>query len=390
MPPAQQQQGDNSMNLIGIILLVGFILFIVGYVFGVQITRAYFVLKALEIRVFLAIWPTGFFQEAHAGLLKAQEAINTVSGPAFTSLKHPNWALAKQVEIVLEQVGYVLRVPLVLLMLGCAWLVFGSNGVAQYKKIYSMKRLLNQEKNNWPQVFPVAGLDLVSEDIEKGPWAMSLNPMQFAKKHGLLKIEKKPLSEGQLRRESTLVASVHEGLANKVFVLQLGPLWQGVDRLNLRTKALFTVFIARAHGDIPGSTALLAQFARSAASGKIDFRGIEPFLEKYRHSKIVQRVVQNHAYVYTVMASILQLARSHGILVVADFIWLKPIDRPLWYMLSSVGRQTPFAEVAGPFAHWLAEKALGRRLTVPMVQEASKALDSGVRDIMYKPEEEAS
>ncbi len=51
-----------------------------------------------------------------------------------------------------------------------------------------------------------------------------------------------------------------------------------------------------------------------------------------------------------------------GVQASADFLWLKPIDRRLWYMLNTVGRQTPFAEVAGPYAHWLAEREMGKRI----------------------------
>ena len=34
----------------------------------------------------------------------------------------------------------------------------------------------------------------------------------------------------------------------------------------------------------------------------------------------------------------------------------------LWYTLNTVGRQTPFLEVAGIFAHWIAEREAGRRV----------------------------
>jgi len=35
------------------------------------------------------------------------------------------------------------------------------------------------------------------------------------------------------------------------------------------------------------------------------------------------------------------------------------------------------------FAHWKAEKALGRAMTTPMVKEAVKALEASVEDILY-------
>ena len=84
------------------------------------------------------------------------------------------------------------------------------------------------------------------------------------------------------------------------------------------------------------------------------------------------------------MASLLRRARFYGVLPTAEFLWLKPIDRRLWYMLNSVGRQTPFTEVAGPFAHWLAETELTRPCLVPIIDEAVNALEGAIKEIKFK------
>ena len=86
-------------------------------------------------------------------------------------------------------------------------------------------------------------------------------------------------------------------------------------------------------------------------------------------------------------ASFLSASRDDGVVPSSEFLWLKPLDRRLWYMLNSVGRQTPFAEVGGPFAHWLAEKSMGRRLIAPMIDEAIKALEIAVKEIQLSPKE---
>ena len=111
-------------------------------------------------------------------------------------------------------------------------------------------------------------------------------------------------------------------------------------------------------------------------------------LKKHRiRLNMVQKVIQSHAYVLTTMASMLEAAREDGVQASADFLWLKPLDRRMWYMLNTVGRQTPFAEVAGPFSHWTAEKEMGRKLLVPMVEEATNALDIALKEIIYRPDE---
>ena len=90
-----------------------------------------------------------------------------------------------------------------------------------------------------------------------------------------------------------------------------------------------------------------------------------------------------HAYVLTTMATLLQMARTDGVVATADFLWLKPVDRRLWYMLNSIGRQTVVPEISGPYAHWLAEKKIGRPLVAPMVKEAVTGLEAAVAEILY-------
>lgn len=79
-------------------------------------------------------------------------------------------------------------------------------------------------------------------------------------------------------------------------------------------------------------------------------------MHKHLDSKKVAKILGLHGYVTTVLASMLVGARELGVLATSEFIWLKPLDRRMWYMLNSVGRTTPVAEICGAFAHWLAEK----------------------------------
>jgi len=123
-------------------------------------------------------------------------------------------------------------------------------------------------------------------------------------------------------------------------------------------------------------------------TGKPKFTGYRMAMIKYHNTKLVQRVVVRHAYVSTVMATMLELARTDGVLASSEFIWLKPLDRKLWYMLNTVGRLTAVPEISGAYAHWLAEKQLKRPLRVPMIDSAVKAMEAALEDIIYEPEED--
>lgn len=283
-------------------------------------------------------------------------------------------------------VGYYLRIPCIIFILILAVVVFFSNSVRIYKRTYDMRALLTTEQENWPQVSPVAKLDLIKQDIDKGPWAMAMTPMQFCKRHNLLEEFKRAPSETTARKDwSKVEVSLKRGNANKAFIMQLGPLWAGPNRLPPHVRALFAIFAGR-HNSDPAAVNMLKQLASSSTS-TLDFKGVDQLLKKHESTKAVQQVMQSHAYVLTVMASMLVLARMDGVQASADFLWLKPIDRRLWYTLNTIGRQTPYTEVAGVFAHWVAEKEMGKKLLIPMVEEATNALELALKEIIYKPDD---
>ncbi len=283
--------------------------------------------------------------------------------------------------------GDYVRYPIVLIIFILAIVIFFSSSTRIFKKTYKMIDLVEAEKANWPQITPVVHLDLSKADIDKGPWAMALTPMQFCKKNNLLEEYQRPRHEGMTRKEwNRIDVRLKRGDANKIFAVQLGVLWPGINRVPPHVKALFAIFAARLNGDATGASALFSSINRSSAS-KLDFTGAEELCKKHYDTKLVQKIVNVHAYLLSVMAEMLEGARSDGVQASADFLWLKPVDRRLWYMLNTVGRQTPFVEVAGPFAHWIAEKEIGRKLIVPMVEEATNALEIALKEIIYKPDE---
>ncbi len=126
---------------------------------------------------------------------------------------------------------------------------------------------------------------------------------------------------------------------------------------------------------------------KSFARGKPDYSIAFSTLRKYQNAELTQEIIHHHAYLLTVMASLLEGARDDGVVPTSEFLWLKVVDRRLWYMLNCVGRQTPFAEVGGPFSHWKAEKSLKRRSLVPMVDEAIKALHIAIKEVKLSPKE---
>jgi intracellular multiplication protein IcmP len=372
-PPAGGGQADNSMGILWTIAAIFAAIGIIWYAFSIYLIVFYLTIKLYETD-FLNIVTDNRYADLQAALQYALTNAGTLSFANVVNLG--------------EQAGLFWRYPLGLLLAILAVVLYFSHNSRAFRRTYSLRELVRLEKGNWPQILPVAHLDLLKTDLDAGPWAMSMQPMQFCKKYNLL-IEVRPERRpGMTRKEWDKVDVVlKRGEATQVFILQLGPLWRGAANLPPHIRGLFAAFAARINADSKTAATLLKQFNLSSMSKTLDLRDVESTIKKYENTKGVQDIVTCHAYVYTVLASMLQGAREDGVQASADFLWLKKVDRRLWYTLNSVGRQTAFIETAGIFAHWKAEKEAKTKLLVPMVEEATKALETALKEIVYKPDE---
>jgi hypothetical protein len=105
----------------------------------------------------------------------------------------------------------------------------------------------------------------------------------------------------------------------------------------------------------------------------------------------VQAIIGQHRYTHTMLMRLLEEARRGGVLPPALFTWLKGVDRPLWYALTSLGRRAPFVEGLGASAHYVAERRLGRALQSPAVAGAVEALATALtRAVRPAPPEAAA
>ncbi|MFG0172000.1 type IVB secretion system coupling complex protein DotM/IcmP [Legionella pneumophila] len=368
MAQQQQQSGsDNSMAPVWIVIL----LFITAY-FVWALAHQYIVSFVFTINIWQARLVNLFLNNQ---LLANQIYLMQTLDPNAV-----NW---DQMVTVMRAVGDYMRYPVICILVVLAFVLYNSNVTLKYRKTYDMKSLRAQEQFNWPAIMPIVKEDLVSQDVNKGPWAMALTPMEFARKYNLLRKDDALLDNPVPGQEMT--AGIRRGDAKRVFTMQLGPYWDGFERCSPQAYALSAVFMARMNRDRDAANNILKVLDKTFVDGKPDFSVARPVMKKYQNSELVQEVVAKHAYVLTVIASLLEAAREDGVVPSSEFLWLKPVDRRLWYMLNCVGRQTPYSEVAGPFAHWKAEKEMGRRSLVPMIDEAIRALEIAVKEVRLTP-----
>jgi intracellular multiplication protein IcmP len=205
---------------------------ITWYIFKTQIIGFYFTVKLWEIKIL------GLFTN------------NLMDVQTYIKGSNPDKLTFDDIVKVGEAVGDYLRYPLVLIIIVMAIIVFTANSTRIFKKIYSMKDLATVEKVNWPQITPIILQDLANKDIDKGPWAMALTPMQFCKKNNLLQEYRRAPVEGMSHKDRNKIeVSLKRGNATKIFAVQLGQLWPGINRVPPHVKALFGAFAARVNGD---------------------------------------------------------------------------------------------------------------------------------------------
>lgn len=382
MPAAPQggggQGGDDSYSILWWMGGIGALLASIWFFFKVQLITFYLTLKIYELSA-LSFFGNLFNHPYYFEALKQSlmSARMNAANITFENLLTMG-----------ASVGVWWRAPLIVILLMLAIIVYLGNTTRVFRRTYNMKDFAKLESKNWPQITPVLNLDLLGTDIDTGPWAMAMTPMQFCKKNQLLEEVKVQRPDATTRKERGRIEVVlRRGEANKIFAMQLGPLFGGPDRLPPYMRALLAVFAARVNADSKGALQLILQMAASSNNKELNLSGADELLKKHVKSKLVQEIMRSHAYVSTVMAAMLLAARDDGVQASCDFLWLKPRDRRLWYVLNTVGRQTPFIEVAGIFAHWVAEREAGRRLLVPMVEEATNAVELALKEVVYKADE---
>ncbi len=363
----QQEGGSDSLSIM---------VFFTGILLVLWITRAYYFPYIFKLKYYELVFINKFV---------------TVDPNAATALINAiyNPTQLNQAELlyVLGIAGNYFKYPVAVIFAIFALIIYIKSPTNKFNKTFTMSSFREQEKVNYPQIIPPSKLDLINTKISEGPWASAMTPMFFAKKHDLLEIITDP-NPNRIGEELKIPRLI-ESRARQLFASQLGYIWTGPENLPLHTKALYAAFIAAANHDRKNAIEFLRQINMSLEFGTApNFKGTEELLAKHKDSKVVKKMQPRHAYVMTMMAAALELARSNGVLACADFLWLKTVDRNLWYMLNNVGRRSAFPEVAGAIAHWRIESRMQRKLMSPMIEEAVKALKIALLEIIYNEENE--
>lgn len=307
------------------------------------------------------------------------------------------------------------------------WLAYQNVGTIQrFTRQFTMKTLLQHNAKLFASLAPVAFRDrLVSDEpTSTGPWRVIESPMLFAIRNKIIKDKKGNLvAEGDCFT-STGVPRVRvkvpdggflfdEKRAIDVYEQRIGPKFPGVKGLLKQPRyirGLIGAFCAVAIGkkedggrifDAMSSsfnekTAVASQDGREIPGDfDIDIADADKFIERaFRRRSpnetdvesdlamaLIDKLSMHSVYLYVWMAELLQVARMQGGATPPnEFIWLRPSNRELWYLLTAVGGNTVSPEGAACWAHRDAEKVLGGSIPSPAVETAAYALLQAIED----------
>lgn len=309
----------------------------------------------------------------------------------------------EKVSACLAYAGNWMRWPLCLLLCALGVAAWNLGRVGKLHRTFNMESLVQNNAESFPCLRPIVGRGkylLSSESYDSGPWKIARSPVQFALEHKLLLDESgQPYAPDQVLRNGLgLPESVAFGQAffddegaSKVFIEQLGPQFSGVDNLSPVRKALAAAFILYADGAKREAISLLDTMSVSYIEKKDGEELVPscPVVEQAEFQKRVNKSIEKHrrildeltshaAYELPWFMELLYRARKKGVLACSQFLFLRPLDRPLWYSLSQCGGRTGWAEAFAAWAHYTAEERQHKSLQEPAISGAVTGLEAAL------------
>ena len=298
---------------------------------------------------------------------------------------------------ILHYAGSWIRWPMSLILLLCGVVVLISDRTGRLVRRFTMQRLLKNNAATFPCLRPVVGRGsylLSRESYDEGLWRIARTPAQFALERGLLLdgdglafSPDQALRNGLPDRELPAWgnARLDEIKAREVLEEQLGKPFEGYGGLTPWRRALAVAFLTYAGGDKKGGVAILD--AMSSSYGERNGRATCRILEDENFPQRLERLWERHSALLSERClrrhghfeapwfmALLYRARRKGVLANAQFLWLRPMDRPLWYALCQCGGRTAMMEGAAAWAHYMMEEQAGHTLDSPHVASAVSSL----------------
>lgn len=272
----------------------------------------------------------------------------------------------------------------------------------RYSRRHSTKTLREQESALWPVIKPILNKNLSRVPLDHPIEGMRIRARTWCKTNKVILPYDREIIDN-LKEKYRIINESEiflEDRATGLLVSQLGRPWAGFESLMRHEKSLFIAFSAHlANYKIGKDESLLLKILNELATNfciaeeKNDINLIysptaesmfdlflSPHQEDERNNElkkaktILRMLDSSHAYIRTMLMSLIQLARKNGKLPSVWFRWLKTTDRITWYCLCDLGLtevdMPSCVESAGARSHWLWERKTKSALKEPMIIQA--------------------
>jgi intracellular multiplication protein IcmP len=353
--------------------VLGLIIFVVWHFFHHQLTGF-----VRWIR-----WAELWIDKVIPGVGDNYSVSNDDNIPIMTVGQWRSWlrtAQVQQIDPLFVKTVTLLAVPpmrilfLIVYALMALYVIFFGYGT-QYRRRMGLEGLMHEQARSFPAILPFMKFD-PRKQPPRAPgmpvpsqlplFAEALSPEEWVAYHEI------PYVGGKLDQAKTWQA----------LTLQLGKRWQGADKLPFHAQGLYAACCLKAARKRKDCETLLNDLAKSWSaeggfkpSAKLKTR-VRTVLKDPKLGGAMQKATDQHAWETTAMLRALQRARQEGgVLAPAEFLWLRGIDRTLWYPMNNLGRKSFHAEAAGAMVHFTNEVIANQRIPTPRFDDVLKALE---------------
>lgn len=282
---------------------------------------------------------------------------------------------AVSMEAVQRKISPFYRWPVTIAIMWVAYYIAFRSPFNKFKTTHTLETFIRDQAKMWPVIRPILDFNPAKSSAraqghvmpDKIPlFAEAFSPEEWISWHRI------PVVNGIPDREAT----------RRAFLLQLGPKWQGFDNLPDYILCLFAAFALMGVQKRDESESFLNDLA-SSWNYKTGFKPTAEIIKKAKSILAdpdvggqALAVADLHAYRTTALLDVLRWARwMGGVLAPAYFLWLRGVDRPLWYALNNLGRRSFHTEGAGAMAHYMAEQNAKKALPIPRIDTAIVTLN---------------
>lgn len=299
---------------------------------------------------------------------------------------------------------------------------------SERSKDSALYRYAKSQADIWPHIKPIVNImgDMAEKQksLDAEWYALSEIPYAWMQKKGILREiktkKRRKLITVRERSEFTL----DRDKAFKALRANLGSLWKGLDDLDFNHRCVLAVIVPHIFGKVAMSRLINRKIATYHESKKSkadkakegalraeiekevnnileahasafetpyfeegDFEDpFDPIASSFEEldsekdmfgkgAELVKDTLLTHAYIKTVFFGLIERSWTYGVLASSELLWVKKVDRDLWYVISQQGRTSAFVEVCGAWSHYLAEDSYGFRTLMPQLSAGIDAFD---------------